>query len=473
MITQLNSSASFRDTKPHYLLLDALRGVVALMVVWYHFFEGFAFASGTAITTFAHGHLGVDFFFMLSGFVISYAYDDRWQVRGRMDAGDRANVRNRTAGNGTKGSSQTTAGDRANVRNRTAGDRTKGSSRTAVTQTMSQRSLLTLGDFFKRRLIRLHPMLVLGTVIGTVTFLLQGGIQWEGTVVAFRWVVVAMLLGALLIPAYPGAGYDVRGNGEMYSLNGPSWSLFFEYIGNLLYALFIRRFSNRLLLIWVVVTGLLWGVFVVTDVSGYDMLGVGWTLDGLNFVGGFLRMIFPFSLGMYLSRMYQSCTFKPVRVKYTLVLATLVLFALFSLPYWGKMAGWEIFSLNSLYEWACVVLVFPGILWLAASDASQSQTLQLQTLQPQTPQSLRTSRIYRFLGDISYPLYIVHYPVMYLFYAWLIKHQLYSLSAAWPAVVLVYVFVIALAYACLKWYDEPVRHWLTRSLVSPPPKSNT
>lgn len=487
MITQLNSSASFRDTKPHYLLLDALRGVVALMVVWYHFFEGFAFASGTAITTFAHGHLGVDFFFMLSGFVISYAYDDRWQVRGRMDAGDGANVRNRTAGNGTKGSSQTTAGNG-----------TKGSSRTAVTQTMSQRSLLTLGDFFKRRMIRLHPMLVLGTLIGAVTFLMQGGIQWDGTVVAFRWVVVAMLLGALLIPAYPGAGYDVRGNGEMYSLNGPSWSLFFEYIGNLLYALFIRRFSNRLLLIWVVVTGLLWGVFVLTDVSGYDMLGVGWTLDGLNFVGGFLRMIFPFSLGMYLSRMYQSCTFKPVRVKYTLVLATLVLFALFSLPYWGKMAGWEIFSLNSLYEWACVVLVFPGILWLAASDASQSQTLQpqtlqpqtlqpqtpqpqtpqpqtlqSQTLQPQTPQSLRTSRIYKFLGDISYPLYIVHYPVMYLFYAWLIKHQLYSLSAAWPAVILVYVFVIALAYACLKWYDEPVRHWLMRSLVSPPPKSNT
>ena len=187
-------------------------------------------------------------------------------------------------------------------------------------------------------------------------------------------------------------------------------------------------------------------------------------------------MIVPFSLGMYLSRMYQSRTFKPVRVKYTLVFATLVLFALFSLPYWGKMAGWEIFSLNSLYEWACVVLVFPGILWLAASDASdasQSQTLQPQTPQPQTPQSHRISRIYKFLGDISYPLYIVHYPVMYVFYAWLIKHQLYSLSAAWPAVILVYVFVIALAYACLKWYDEPVRHWLMRSLVSPPPKSNT
>ena len=61
-------SATFADSKPHYLLLDALRGAAALMVVWYHFFEGFAFAEGTAITTFNHGHLGVDLFFMLSGF---------------------------------------------------------------------------------------------------------------------------------------------------------------------------------------------------------------------------------------------------------------------------------------------------------------------------------------------------------------------------------------------------------------------
>ncbi len=67
------------NIKPHYLLLDGLRGAAALMVLWYHVFEGFAFAGGSVIETFNHGHLGVDFFFMLSGFVISYAYDDRWK----------------------------------------------------------------------------------------------------------------------------------------------------------------------------------------------------------------------------------------------------------------------------------------------------------------------------------------------------------------------------------------------------------
>ncbi len=72
------SSAAFADSKPHYELLDGLRGVAALLVVFYHIFEGLSFAAGgTLITTINHGYLAVDFFFILSGFVIGYAYDDR------------------------------------------------------------------------------------------------------------------------------------------------------------------------------------------------------------------------------------------------------------------------------------------------------------------------------------------------------------------------------------------------------------
>lgn len=105
------ASSAFTDTKPHYELLDGLRGVAALLVVFYHIFEGFSFAGGgTLITTINHGYLAVDFFFILSGFVIGYAYDDRWG------------------------------------------------------------KTLTMKDFFKRRLIRLHPMIVMGAVIGVIAF---------------------------------------------------------------------------------------------------------------------------------------------------------------------------------------------------------------------------------------------------------------------------------------------------------------
>lgn len=379
-------SASFADSKPHYALLDGLRGAAALMVVWYHFFEGFAFAEGSAITTFCHGHLGVDLFFMLSGFVISYAYDDRWTA---------------------------------------------------------SRNRLTLRDFFKRRLIRLHPMLVMGAVIGLITFWLQGGVQWDGTQRSFSWSVVALVAAMLFVPAYPNAPYDLRGNGEMFSLNGPSWSLFFEYIGNLLYALFIRRLGNRALTALTVVLGVAWTWFVATDVSGYDMIGIGWTLDAVNFFGGLLRMLFPFTVGMLLAR-----NFKPVKIKGIFWIAWAVLFGLFSVPAFAKCGA---VSLNGVYELACVMIVFPAIVWLAASGETTNKL---------------STKVCNFLGDISYPLYIVHYPVMYLFYVWLIDNQFYSLSATWPVVIMVFAINITLAYACLKLYDKPVRRWLTKRFIN-------
>ena len=378
-------SATFADSKPHYALLDALRGAAALMVVWYHFFEGYAFAEGTAITTFNHGHLGVDLFFMLSGFVISYAYDDRW--------------------------------NRAN-------------------------NPLTLKEFFKRRLIRLHPMLIMGAVIGLVAFLLQGGVKWDGTPTPISWSLVALVLTMLFIPAYPGAPYDLRGNSEMFSLNGPSWSLFFEYIGNLLYALVIRRLGNRALAVLTAVLGVAWCWFVTTDVSGYDMIGIGWTLDTANFFGGLLRMMFPFSLGMLMAR-----NFKPVKIKGIFWIAWAVLFGLFSVPAFEKCGA---ISVNGLYEFACILLVFPAIVWFTASGETTGKV---------------SSAFCKFLGDISYPLYIVHYPVMYLFYAWLIENKLYTLGETWPVVVMVFALNIALAYACLKLYDEPVRRWLTKCFI--------
>lgn len=64
-------------TKPPYDILDGLRGVAALCVLVSHLFEAIAFANGDAEQNCFHRFLAVDFFFILSGFVMSYAYDDR------------------------------------------------------------------------------------------------------------------------------------------------------------------------------------------------------------------------------------------------------------------------------------------------------------------------------------------------------------------------------------------------------------
>ena len=377
------SSTVFADTKPHYHLLDGLRGVAALMVIWYHVFEGYAFASDTMITTFNHGYLAVDFFFILSGFVIGYAYDDRWGKN------------------------------------------------------------FTMKDFIKRRLIRLHPMVIMGAVVGAITFYIQGSVQWDGTHIGISMVMLSLLCTIFFIPAMPGVGYEVRGNGEMFPLNGPCWSLFFEYIGNILYALFIRRLSNKALTIVVVLLGVALASFAIFNVSGYGNIGVGWTLDGVNFIGGLLRMLFPFSMGMLLSR-----NFKPMKLRGAFWICTLVMIALFAVPY---LEGTESICTNGIYEAFCIIIAFPILLWIGASGTTTDK---------------KSTQICKFLGDISYPIYVIHYPFMYLFYAWLIKNQLFTLGETWQVALCVYAWNILFAYLCLKLYDEPVRKYLAKRFLN-------
>lgn len=381
------TSAAFADSKPHYELLDGLRGVAALVVMWYHVFEGFA--TSPIDQGFNHGYLAVDFFFILSGFVIGYAYDDRWK------------------------------------------------------------KTLTTREFFKRRLIRLHPMVIMGVALGAITYWVQGCERWDGSHVATSMVMLAMLLNLFLIPVAPGAAADVRGNSEMYPLNGPNWSLFFEYIGNILYALFIRRLSTRWLAVLVALAGAGLAGYAIGNGSGYGHLGVGWSLAGTNFPGGMLRLLFAFSAGLLMSRV-----FKPVHIRGAFWLCSLAVVVLLSMPHVG---GTERLWLNGLYDSVCVILIFPLLVWLGASGKATDSG---------------TSRVCKFCGDISYPVYVVHYPFMYLFYAWLWGgEEKIPFSQAWPAALLVFFGSIALTYLILKVYDEPVRRWLARRFLKQKPRS--
>lgn len=374
------SSAAFADTKPHYHILDGLRGVAALMVIWYHIFEGFA--TSPIDQHFNHGYLAVDFFFVLSGFVVGYAYDDRWKTM-----------------------------------------KTK--------------------DFFKRRLIRLHPMIVMGIILGVITFLIQGSVKWDGTQVPVSMVILALLTSLFLIPATPGSGIEVRGNGEMFPLNGPLWSLFFEYIGNILYAIFLRRLSTRALAVVVVLAGLGLASFAIFNLSGFGHLGVGWSMLDFNLLGGFLRLLFAFSVGLLMSR-----NFKPLKIKGAFWICSLAIIILLSMPYIG---GAESMWMNGIYDAVCTTIIFPALVYIGASGKTAAAG---------------TFKVTKFLGDISYPLYVVHYPFMYLFYAWLWGGtEKITFAQAWPVALLLFFGNIVLAYLCLKFYDEPVRKFLTRSLL--------
>ena len=57
-------------------------------------------------------------------------------------------------------------------------------------------------------------------------------------------MLVVMLVGFTMVPLLP--SMDIRGWQEMYPLNGPAWSLFFEYIANLLYALVVHALFQKI-----------------------------------------------------------------------------------------------------------------------------------------------------------------------------------------------------------------------------------
>lgn len=369
-----DSSAVPGNGKQHYAILDGLRGVAAIVVVWFHIFE--AYATSHLDQRINHGYLAVDFFFMLSGFVIGYAYDDRWKT-------------------------------------------------------------MTTIEFIKRRIIRLHPMVVIGAVIGGIMFYSQGCSVWDVSQVTIAALFIATFVNMLLIPAP--TGLEVRGLGEMYPLNGPSWSLFFEYIGNILYVLFIRKLSTRSLAVLVALAGV--GLASFSLWGPYGDICAGFAMTGQELTGGSFRLLYSFSAGLLLFRL-----FKPIKIKGAFWLCGLILAALLAVP---RLGGAESSWMNGLYEIACFAVFFPLLILLGASGKITDKF---------------TNKICGFLGKISYPLYMVHYPFIYLYYAW-VKNEKLSFSDSLPGALAVVVGSILLAYVCLKCYDEPVRRYLTKRFL--------
>jgi len=367
----------FADTKQHYEILDGLRGVAAIIVIAFHILEIFS-GGDHSKQIINHGYLAVDFFFMLSGFVIAHAYDDRWNK-------------------------------------------------------------MSIGQFFKRRLIRLHPMIIVGMTIGAICFYAGASpILFPPISSTPVWkLILIWLIGCTLIPIT--VPMDIRGWQEMHPLDGPAWSLFFEYIANILYALFLRKVSKTLLSILVVITGIWLAYATITSPNG-DIIG-GWSLTGEQLEIGFRRLLYPFLMGLLLSRVY-----KKKHISHGFFLCSLLIVVCLAMP---RIGGHEHLWMNGLYESGTILLVFPIIVLIGASGRIENKT---------------TSKICTFLGNISYPVYIVHYPFIYIFSAWVVDNKL-SLVQAWPVGLLLLAGVLVLAYLGLKLYDIPVRKWLSKKLL--------
>ena len=393
----MNQKNVYLASKPRYAILDGLRGVAALVVILFHGFETYIPFFGTQHIN--HGYLAVDFFFVLSGFVIGYAYDDRW-------------------------------------------DR------------------MSTWSFFKRRLIRLHPMVVAGTLFGACLFffgesdyfsLIGGTEPWK--------FFLCIVLGLLMIPA--GTGLDIRGWGETNSLNGPNWSLTFEYIGNILYAFVLRRLPTVVLGMMCVASAFLtmnlalgWDVFGFFAQPKYDVIG-GWSITPDQMYVGFSRLLYPFLCGLLISRLLPKFITKenpsgsPLGIRGGFWWASLLLVVLFAVP----QIGGKSCVADGLYQVFAIVVMFPVIVLIGAGSKTTDK---------------RSAKWCETLGNLSYPLYITHFPLMYMQMAWVSSHKD---SPVWHHVVLnlgILLVAIGIAWAFLKLYDEPVRAWLKKKLYALP-----
>jgi peptidoglycan/LPS O-acetylase OafA/YrhL len=174
-----------------------------------------------------------------------------------------------------------------------------------------------------------------------------------------------------------------------------------------------------------------------------DVIG-GWTMDAKQLRIGFTRLLFPFLAGLLLSRVIN-----PGKIKNAFLWCSALLIIILSIPRIGDDNNlW----MNGLYESLSIILVFPLIVYLGASGQVKG----------------RFSKINKFLGDISYPIYIIHYPFIYVFVAWVTNNKIGltgdSMKVLIPVVIGFLVVTILLAYACVKLYDEPVRKWLVKRL---------
>ncbi len=361
--------------KKHFIVLDALRGVAAIMVVAFHVFE--AHAASRFVQVINHGYLAVDFFFLLSGFVIGYAYDSRW-------------------------------------------------------------SNMSIKQFFKIRLIRLQPMIIIGMIIGAALFYFQGGILWPAIPSVPIWkMLLIMVIGFTLLPVTP--GMDIRGWQEMHPLNGPGWSLFFEYFANILYAMGVRKFPVWLLSIIVFIAAVALCYLAIAGPAG-DVIG-GWSLDPVQFRIGLTRVMFPFFAGLLLFRVARL-----KQIKHAFYLCSILLAATLAMP---RIGGSTQLWANGVYDAAAIIIVFPAIIFLGAGGNITGRV---------------TTAVCKFLGAISYPLYITHYPIIYVYTAW-VSNNKPSAPQALPFALLSFAGSIILAYFYLKVYDEPVRRWLTKKML--------
>lgn len=273
-------------------------------------------------------------------------------------------------------------------------------------------------EFLKLRLIRLQPMVFIGAIIGLMTFVLDPFHHFY-EIHGFKATLTMFISSAFMIP-YP--AMPERYNNLFY-FNPPTWSLFWEYVANIFYAIIIFRLHKKILMPLTITAACI----LVYAASRFGNLSIGWGAE--NWVGGAVRLFYSFLAGILVYR----CQWRITNSLGFGVMAALLSLAFF-MPY--------NVPINWMTEPLIVIFYFPFLVSLGAG-------IRL---------SEKTQPICKFLGDISYPLYMVHYPFLWVFLSYL-ETQHPSMHQLYVQIPVITCLLIGFAWLVLKLVDEPIRKY--------------
>jgi peptidoglycan/LPS O-acetylase OafA/YrhL len=286
---------------------------------------------------------------------------------------------------------------------------------------------MSTGRFFWIRIARIYPLYILGTFITITAMILAGRHLFIGMArLQIDRPALQILAAVFLVPLQIGP------KAPMYIFDHPAWSLFFELVINVFYALLAVRLNNRMLV------GLIafFGLTLLASLAYFSPhVEIGYR-GGLEYIAGFARTGISFFFGVALYRAGRSDFIRRNSAAATAVVIGGVVLGLMMVP--GK--AWAIW-----YYLFCVFFFFPALVFVALSVESGAVA----------------RRVWDFLGDLSYAIYALHVPVLIFISSVLIvpyqKHHL----AANLAVRLAYVITLfGIAYGADKTYDKAVRNWM-------------
>lgn len=288
---------------------------------------------------------------------------------------------------------------------------------------------ITFRTFLRARLDRLYPVYLLCTLLGFVWALTVDRHTFGSSAFLFLFAAIA-LLPNLLPQLHP----------FLFPLDLPAWSLLFELLVNAAYAFLVR---NRAQKRWLFLLILILSAAAVVHwlLLGRPLGDLGWTSHSTWFLYGLARTTLSFVAGVLCYRIF--CSTRILVSSTSALLASVVISLAFVAILRAPLSEMR----TAPFQLLCIILLFPALVLFGAFC--------------RLPRPLHAAC--GLLGDISYPTYLLHVPLLrVLGFRRITLFALNHPQTILPMLLAAMSGVCLCAWFTLQWYERPVRRWLVK-----------